>query len=129
MGDYGPDEYKRIRQILCENERRDLVRKVEEEFHEIWMPKLEYLNEDIFQMIARSMMDKYPRKIRKGHVSIWDWGHMEAFFHPSECQQGELPYDRAYDKYKFWKKNRFTLERVYFMTREEGEQHCFDYER
>lgn len=74
-------------------------------------------------------MDKYPRKIRKERVCIWDWGHMEARFHPCECQQGEIPYDRAYDKYKFWKMNRFTLERVYFMTREEGEKHCFDYER
>ena len=128
MGDLIDTDRMRIQQILCENERRDLSTKVRKEFHLFWQ-ELEYLNEDIYQMIARSMMDKYPRKIRKEHVSIWDWGHHEAAFHPSECQQGELPYDRAYDKYKFWKKNRFTLERVYFMTREEGEQHCFDYER
>jgi hypothetical protein len=80
MGDYGPDEWKRISQILCENERRDLEKKVEEEFHEIWMPKLEYLNEDIYQMIARSMMDKYPicpiylekREARKKEEKRWN---------------------------------------------------------
>tara|TARA_R110000822_G_C15071365_1_gene468640 strand:- start:116 stop:529 length:414 start_codon:yes stop_codon:yes gene_type:complete len=127
------DEINKCQRILCEKGRRDLSSKVKKEFREFWFPKLEYINDNTWETIADSMIEKYPHyKPRNGHVSVWNWVGAEIDYDPnwsdSLVSQGHPPYERKYDKYKFFKRNSFTKERVYFMTKEEGKKHCFDYE-